>query len=101
MGALHKMDKLTEEINQALTDEQVLTDIARLLSDAEWKAVLDEQELIIPKDAKIDIVDKVFFHERYDVEYGDSFRVLAAIGGVASIEHGFLTPTYCFITLHY
>ncbi len=97
---------LTQAIDNALPDHQVIADIRRILEDesggkAEVAVEVEEDTWEeIPVNAPIQVVTKAFFKEYFEIGFG-SFRVLMAIGGVQDEKFGLLSAKYCFATIYY
>ncbi|MEK8020229.1 MAG: hypothetical protein VSS75_025435 [Candidatus Parabeggiatoa sp.] len=98
-------------LDSILPDRKIIRDIAQQLDDiAQFDEytrgqveieVEDEMRIIVPREASVDIVTKAFYREYFDINYGTSYRVLAALGGIKKIQVGIVYPVYSFIALYY
>lgn len=97
---------LTQAIDNALPDHQVIADIRRILEDESGGkagvAVEVEEDAWeeIPVNAPIHVVTKAFFKEYFGIGFG-SIRVQVAVGEVQEEEIGTLLAKYCFATIYY
>ncbi len=91
-------------LDEILPDKQIIQDLSnRIWNDKELKGSYIElggEWKFVPDNAPIDIVTKALFKEYYDIPFG-RYKVMVAIGGITSQQHGFLTAKYCFATLYY
>jgi hypothetical protein len=99
--------RLALDLDEALPDEVILRDLRRVLAeDANPSLCLegDDGEIQLTIDAAnvgLEVVTKCYLHERYEVGFGNHYRILVAIGGVEGVSSGIATARICFALLYY
>lgn len=88
-------------LDAVLSDVRVTSDLRTVLGEAGNIVELNENRVQVAPDASIHIVARSAHTYEVSMGYGDHFRVLAAIGGVAVVTHGVPHPRFCFATLRY
>jgi hypothetical protein len=101
----NEMERLNQEfdIDLFLPDSLVQDDLQKILwtDGDECKIELETDDIVIPKDTKLEVVDKIYRKNIYDVSFGNYFYTHVAIGGVKKVSGGIIIPVYCFATLFY
>jgi hypothetical protein len=98
-NSIHEFD-----IDLLLPDLLVQADLQKILWDEQddCKIELENGDVTISKGAKLEVIDKIYRKNIYDVSFGKSyFYTHVALGGVDRISGGVIRPTYCFATLFY
>jgi hypothetical protein len=101
-----KMEKLNQEfdVDLLLPDLLIQDDLYKILwiDEEVCKIELETKDIIIPKDTKLEVVDKIYRKNTYDISFGKKyFYTHVAIGGVEKVSGGIISPVYCFATLFY
>lgn len=92
----------TSTLEQWLPDAVVISDVKRIVhADAGQQVGLDSGTISIPSVCDYEIVSKSFIEQRFEVGFGNCFRVVVAIGGVSSNTSVLVEPKYCSCTLWY
>jgi hypothetical protein len=88
--------------NKSITDEGVIGDAFDYLKLCGNKIVLDEEIIIIPPDIELEIISSIDLYYRYaNISIGNHSRVVVALGGMGSIEHGIPSAPYGFLQIWY
>lgn len=95
------MAGLSNELDAALPDERITSDLREELRQCQQQLELDDRTIDVPEDVGLAVVAKSFHAYRYDVGMGPHFRALVAIGGVEREEFGIVWAGLCFATLWY
>lgn len=95
--------ELEKSIDTVIPNAKVSKDIfAYLKQEGDTVQIeIDQEYIFVPKDARMDIVNKMYIKEYYDICFGTGYRVQVAIGGVRLQKHGILYAQYGFATLYY
>lgn len=95
--------ELEKSIDTVIPNAKVSKDIfAYLKQEGDTLHVeIDQEYTFVPRDVHMDIVNKIYIKEYYDICFGTGYRVQVAIGGVKQQKHGILYAQYGFATLYY
>ncbi len=90
-----------DKLREKLSAERIAADLSTMLREAGQRIELDGKQVVVPPDVALEVVARSL--HAYDVEmgFGDHYRVLVAMGGIGSVEHGVVEPGICFATLWY
>jgi len=91
------------DLNCFLPDKLVISDLKRILKEevGELPVELGKARVVIPIDAKLEVISKIYRQDKYKVGFRNYYRVQVAIGGIVKQNAGILYPKYCFVTLFY
>jgi len=102
--SMSKSARVVAILDTAMPDEEVAAKVRAILAErAEGgdHTPLETNGMLIPADAIIEVVTKVFFKEYGDLGFSTGCRVQVAIGGVIG-ETGFgWVAKHCFATLFF
>lgn len=94
-------DRVPVILSELLTDEKVADDLRSILDQCSWEVEFDDQPVTVPRDLATTVVERVYFERSEEIGFGSHYRVVVAIGGLESIEHGIVIPKICFSLLYY
>src|SRR5262245_32873042 len=99
--------RLVLDLDEAVPDEVIFRDLRRFLArDASPSLCLEGEDgqvqlTIDAASVPLEVVTKAYFHERFDVDFGNHYRILVAIGGVGKVSSGIAKARICFALLYY
>jgi len=90
-------------LDDFLPDSKIKEDLLNMLwkDEFECEIELETGNIKVPRDALLEVVYKHYRENKYNVAFGNYYRVQVAIGGVKDLKYGILSPVYCFAVLFY
>ncbi len=92
-------------IDLLLPNSLILDDLKKILwsyPEEECFVEIDGNKLFVPRDTNLEVIDKIYRKNIYNVSFGKNyFYTHVAIGGVSKVSGGIIDPVYCFSTLFY
>jgi hypothetical protein len=89
-------------LRQELKSEQVARDLRSRLDDANWRVEIEEGEWVeIGRTETFEIVARSCHAYEYEMNFGDHYHVLVAVGGVREVNHGVPRPRVSFVSMIY
>jgi hypothetical protein len=99
------MKDLTYEldIDLLLPDSLIQSDLQKILwtDREECKIELEVNDIVVLVGTRLEVIDKIYRKNVYEVSFGNYFYTHVAIGGVERILGGIIKPIHCFATLFY
>jgi hypothetical protein len=92
---------MREMSTSSLPNEVIIADLETTLDESQRHVEIDERLIFVSDKTHEILAISAHVYTRPDIGMGDHFRVLVAVGGVATVSHGIVTPRRCFATLWY
>ncbi len=83
-----------------IPDSRVVDDCRRIvLAECGGKIEYDTGLVVVPEGVCFEIVSKAYLAPRVDIGFGECFRTVVAIGGIASTNNGIAKASHGFAVL--
>ena len=88
-------------LRETLPADRISADLAAVLSEGHKPVELGDDRVVVPSGAELTVVARSVHTYEVRIGFGDHYRVLVAVGGIDSVEHGIVRAGICFATLWY
>ena len=94
------MADLPEVLRDIFPDEMLFDDLRTVLEECGWQLELDERDVDIPRDVRLETVVRSCHLYEHSRGFGN-YTVVVAIGGIRSVANGIVEAGQGFASLWY
>lgn len=88
-------------IARLIPDSKIERDLHDLLVECRWQVELSGTTVPVAEGSEFKVIERIYIESTLEIGFGSHYRVLIAVGGLESVEHGIVIPNTCFALFYY